>query len=181
MKKITIPVFISVAVLLIVFFIVFPHVEIKTESQLIRFSYTGDFSEYDNNHSYNEIYCYYPKRDISIRSFDVQKFLFFYRISMEYIDGDFREKQFVLPESYIENFLENAVIESNTNNIAVADLIQGKTAIVGNTKYPGNDYTNAIFYQLDGRYEEMYVFESDGLVVIQVGSPDELPKYIAYR
>ena len=33
----------------------------------------------------------------------------------------------------------------------------------------------------DKKWEELYVFESEGLTVIQVGSPDELPKYIAYK
>ena len=100
---------------------------------------------------------------------------------MNYIEGDFRETQFVLEESYIENFLNNAEIISNDNNIQLVSLIEGKTAIVGNTRYVGNDYNNGIFYKLDGRHEELYVFNVDDLLVIQVGSPDELPKYIAYK
>ena len=31
------------------------------------------------------------------------------------------------------------------------------------------------------KWETLYVFESEGLTVIQVGSTDELPKFIAYR
>ena len=48
-------------------------------------------------------------------------------------------------------------------------------------KYSGNEYDKGIFYTLDGKYQEMYVFESEGYTVIQVGSPDELPKFIAYK
>ncbi len=33
-----------------------------------------------------------------------------------------------------------------------------------------------IYCVLDGRYEEMYVFCADDLLVIRVGSPDECPK-----
>jgi hypothetical protein len=172
----------SVFVLFIVTaLIAYPHIEFKTEDKLIRFSYTDDFSEYDDNHSYNELYAYNEKHDVSIKSFDVKKFLFFYVIEMEYIPGDFREVQFILEESYIENFIKNAKICENDKNIDIASLIEGKEAIVGNTRYTGNDYTTGIFYELDGRYEEMYVFFVDDLLVIQVGSPDELPKFIAYK
>ena len=83
--------------------------------------------------------------------------------------------------SLIENFIKNAKICENDKNIDIASLIEGKEVIVGNTRYTGNDYTTVIFYELDGRYEEMYVFIVDDLLVIQVGSPDELPKFIAYK
>ena len=180
MKK-TIFILITITSILVVFLIAYPFIEINTGNKLIRCSYDGDFSEYDKNQSYNELYCYNEKHDVSISSFDVKKFLFFYTISMDYIEGDFRKTQFVLEESYIERFLKKAEIIDNENNIQLASLIEGKTAVVGNTRYLGNDYNNAIFYKLDGKYEEMYVFYIDDLLVIQVGSPDELPKYIAYK
>lgn len=100
---------------------------------------------------------------------------------MEYVKGDVRETEFILDEAYIINFLENAEIEYNDNNIDLAKLIEGKEAVVGNQRYLGNDYANGIFYELDGKYEEMYIFYVDDLLVIQVGSPDEQPKFIAYR
>ncbi|MBP3705656.1 MAG: hypothetical protein J6J13_00190 [Clostridia bacterium] len=180
MKK-TIFILITITSVLVVFLIAYPFIEIDTGKKLIKCSYDGDFSEYDTNQSYNELYCYNEKHDVSIRSFDVKKFLFFYTISMDYIEGDFRKTQFVLEESYIERFLKKAEIIDNENNIQLASLIEGKTAVVGNTRYLGNDYNNAIFYKLDGKYEEMYIFYIDNLLVIQVGSPDELPKYIAYK
>ena len=175
MKRVIIIVLTVIFLLIAVLFIAYPHIEFKTKDKLIRFSYSDDFSEYDDNHSYNE------KHDVSIKSFDVKKFLFFYVIEMEYIPGDFREVQFILEESYIENFIKNAKICENDKDIDIASLIEGKEAIVGNTRYTGNDYTIGIFYELDGRYEEMYVFFVDDLLVIQVGSPDELPKFIAYK
>jgi hypothetical protein len=100
---------------------------------------------------------------------------------MEYEEGNYCDTQFVLEEDYIRDFLARAEIEENVNNLDIAKLIEGKEAIVGNTRYLGNDYENAIFYVLDGKYEELYVFYVDDLLVIQVGSPDESPKYIAYR
>ena len=167
--------------ILTAFLTVFPFIEIDTGKRLIRCNYNGDFSEYDKNHSYNELYCYNEEYDVSIKNFEVKNFLFFHTVSMEYIKGDFRKTQFVLPQSYIENFINNAQIIENEKNIQLSTLIEGKTAIEGNKRYTGNDYDNALFYKLDGKYEEMYIFYSDDLLVIQVGSPDELPKYIAYK
>lgn len=181
MKKKTKIIILTIAIVITSLLIVFPFIEIDTGEQLICCSYTGDFSKYDKNHSYNELYCYSEEHDISISNFDVNNFLFFYTITMDYIEGDFRESQFVLPETYITNFIENAEIKENTNKINIAELIENKTAIVGNTQYSGNDYTNGIFYYLDGKHEELYVFKHNNLIVIQVGSPDELPKYIAYK
>ena len=172
---------IAVAVVVAVGLVIYPNIVIDTGDRLLVCNYTGDFSGYDENHSYNEVYCYNEKYDVSIRTFDVSNFLFFHVISMEYVEGDVRETEFVLEESYIKNFLENAEITDNENNIDLAKLIEGKEAIVGNTRYLGNDYTQGIFYKLDGRYEEMYIFYAEDLLVIQVGSPDELPKFIAYK
>lgn len=181
MKKAIIIAVISVVVLIAAFLIVFPHIEIDTGEKLIRCSYSDDFSEYDDNHSYNERYAYNEKHDVSIRTFDVHKFLFFYTIHMEYVEGDVRKTEFILEESYIENFIENADIYDNEKNIDLAELIEGREAVVGNTRYSGNDYETGIYYTLDGEDGEMYIFYDDDLLIIQVGSPDELPKFIAYK
>ncbi len=181
MKKIIIIVSSVIAVLFLSFLIAYPFIEIDTGDALIRCSYTDDFSEYETNQSYNELYCYNEKHDVSIKTFDVKKFLFFYTITMEYIPGDFREVQFVLEESYIKDFIENASIEECPEGFDLAALIEGREAIVGNTRYLGNEYDYGIFYELNGRYDEMYIFYVDDLLIIQVGSPDELPKFIAYK
>lgn len=172
---------IALAVVLATALVIYPNIVIDTGDRLLVFNYTGDFSEYEVNQSYNEVYCYNEKYDVSLKTFDVSNFLFFHVVSMEYVEGDVRETEFILEESYIANFLEKAEITDNSNNIDLAKLIEGKEAIVGNKRYLGNDYTQAIFYKLDGRYEEMYIFYVEDLLVIQVGSPDELPKFIAYK
>ncbi len=162
-------------------FFIYPNIEFKKDGKLYVCSYSDDFSEFEENAGYNELFFYNEKRDISVKTFDVKNFLFFYLLTFEYEEGDLRKTQFVLEEEYIEYWLNNAEINDNSNNIDIAELIRGKKAIVGNKKYSGNEYNNGIFFELDGRYDEMYVFESDGLTVIQVGSPDESPKYIAYK
>ena len=87
MTKNKLPVLVAavVVVLLAAALIVYPFVEIDTGEKLIRCSYSDDFSAYDQNHSYNEVYSYYEKRDISIKGFQVKKFLFFHNIHMEYV------------------------------------------------------------------------------------------------
>lgn len=180
MKRVII-IAVSFAILIAAFLLIYPIIELDTGEKLIRCSYTDDFSEYDINHSYNEVYCYNEKHDVSIKNFETKKFWFFYTIHMKYVKGDERETEFILEEAYIENFIKNAKIEDNVNNIDIATLIDGKKAIVGNTRYTGNDYENGIYYTLDGEYEEMYVFSKDGLLIIQVGSPDENPRFIAYK
>lgn len=180
MKKVLIAVTILFIVLITAFLLAYPHIEIDTGEKIIRFSYSDDFSEYDDNHSYNETYAYNEKHDVSIKSFEVKSFLCFHTIHMEYVEGDVRDWQFFLDESYIENFIENAEIYDNEKNIDLAKLIEGKTAVVGNRKYNAEE-KDGIYYTLDGEDGEMYVFYVDDLLVIQVGSPDESPRYIAYK
>lgn len=179
-KNIIIPVIITL-VIIGLFLIIYPTVEIQTEEKLIAFRYTDDTAEFETEFSFNETYVYYDDRDITITDFSFEKFWFFHVITMEYEEGNYCDTQFFLEEDYIKDFLERAEIEDNVNNLDIAKLIEGKEAIVGNTRYLGNDYENAVFYILDGKYEELYVFYIDDLLVIQVGSPDESPKYIAYK
>lgn len=168
-------------ILVLAVFVVYPNIEFKKDGKLYVCSLSDDFSRYEENPSYNELYFYNEKHDISLKTFDVKNFLCFYLFTFEYEEGDKRKTQFILEEEYIDYWLENAVIEENADNVDIKSLIAGRKAIVSNTRYLGNDYKKAIFYTLDGKYEEMYIFESDGLIVIQVGSPDESPRYIAYK
>lgn len=179
-KKIWIPIIITF-VIIGLFLIIYPTVEIQTENKLIAFRYTDDTAEFETEFSFNETYVYYEDRDITIKDFDFKKFWFFHVISMGYVEGNYCDTQFVLEEDYIRDILERAEIEENVNDLDLAQLIEGKEAVVGNTRYLGNDYENAIYYVLDGKYEELYVFYVEDLLVIQVGSPDESPKYIAYK
>ncbi len=180
MKK-GIAIILSFIVLILAVVLIYPNIEFQKNGKLYACSFSDDFSKYEENPSYNELYFYYEKRDISLKTFDVKNFLCFYLFTFEYEEGDKRETQFVLEEKFVEYWIENAKITDNEKNIDVAALINGKQAIVGNKRYTTDDEKDAIFYELDGDYGEMYIFECDDLTVIQIGSPDESPKYIAYK
>ena len=167
--------------LVVCIIVVYPKIEFKKDGKLYVCSFSDDFSRFEENASYNEVYFYNEKHDVSLKNFDVKNFLCFYLFSFYYVEGDVRKTQFVLVDEYIDYWLENAKITDNSENVDVAALIKGKKAIVGNKRYSSDEEKKAIFYELDGKYEEMYIFECDGLTVIQVGSPDESPKYIAYK
>lgn len=172
---------INAIIIMVGFLVLFPMVELDDGKKIIKFSYSDDISEFEVNSCYNESYFYNEKRDISIYDFEFKKLLFFHAIVLNYEAGNVCDTEYVLEEKYINNFLANAIIEENNNNIDLAELIDGKTAIVGNIKYFGNDYLNSIDYILDGKHEKLYVFYVDDLFVIQVGLSDEGSKYIAYR
>ena len=168
-------------VLILAVVLIYPNIEFRKNGKLYVCSFSDDFSEFEENPAYNELFFYNEERDISLKSFNVNNFLCFYLLSFDYEEGDLRKTQFMLEEEYISYWLKNAKIEENLNNIDIAKLIEGKKAVVSNKRYSGNDYENAIYYTLDQDEEVMYAFESDGLLVIQVGSPDESPKFIAYK
>ncbi len=178
-KRIFVP--LMVVAFIAALLIIYPHIEIDTGKSLVRFSYSDRLDDYEDNASFGEVYFYNEEHDVSLYTFDIRKFWFFYVIVMDYVEGDARETQFVLGEEYIKNFIKNAEIEHNSENIDLEALIEGKTAIPDNKRYLGNDYNTAIYYVLNGRHEVMYIFESEGLLVIQVGNTDEGPKYIAYK
>ena len=133
---------------LVVFLVIYPFILIDTGDRLIKFSYDGDVSEFEDVSCYDESYFYDEKRDISIYDFDFNKFMFFHVDVMKYEIGNVCDTEYLLEESYIDNFLNNAVIMSNEKNISLDELISGKNAIVSNTRYFGNDYENMIEYTL---------------------------------
>ena len=161
--------------------ILYPNIEINKDNKIIKFSYSDDISRFEDEDCYSESYFYNKKRDISIYNYDFKKFLFFHIIIIEYKEGNICDTEYLLEESYINDFVNNAEIEENENNIDISKLIANKEAIVGNTRYQGNEYDNAIYYILKGKQEVLYVFYIDDLLVIQVGYSDEGPKYIAYK
>lgn len=165
----------------VLFVLIYPNVEFKSNNKFYACRYSDDFSDFEENASYNELYFYYPSENISLKNFDVKKFLFFYVFCFDYVEGDFRKTQFLLEEDYIKHWIKNAVIEENPLNIDLSEIIKNKTAVVSNKRYLGNEYDKCITYTLDGKWETLYVFESEGMTVIQVGSTDELPKFIAYK
>ena len=91
------------------------------------------------------------------------------------------DAEYLLEESYIKRVINEAEITDNSNNINLEELIKGKEAIVGNTKYYSENEKIELYYILDGKEEEMFIFYVDDLLVIQVGLSDEGPKFIAYK
>ncbi len=162
--------------------IIYPNIEFKKDGKLYACRFSDDFSEFEQNPSVNEQYFYNEKHDVSLKTFNVKNFLCFYLFTFDYVEGDARKTMFVLDEEFINYWLENAQIEENSDNVDIRKLIEGKSAIVGNKRYSNeNDDGKYIFYKLDGKWDEMCVFESEGLLVIRIGSVDESPKYIAYK
>jgi hypothetical protein len=100
---------------------------------------------------------------------------------MDYIEGNYCDRQYHIESSYIDDLIARGEITDNEWNLDLAKILQGKTAVEGNKKYPGNEYDKAIYYLLDGKDEVVYIYESEGMTILQVGYSDEGPKYIAYK
>ena len=181
MKKKVLIVLVTVVLLISFILVVLPNIVIYDDNEVTFISYSDDISRFGDVGCYDESYYYYEDLDISIYNFEVEKKGFLYFITLEYEEGNICETEYVLEESYIKKFLSDAVIEENNNNIDLEKLISNKKAIIGNTKYFGNEYDNAIYYTLDGKENVMYIFYVDDLLVIQVGYSDEGPKFIAYK
>lgn len=179
-KKIII---ISIVVLFIgLLFALIPYIKIDIGSKIIYLKY-NDFidEEYENDMCYHESVSYVKSKDISINKINIEKKFIFYLFTLEYVNGNLCDTEYLLEESYIENFINNAEIIYNSHNIDIKKLIEGKTAVVSNTRYTGNEYDTFIEFKLDNKYEIMYVFYNDDLLILGVGSPDESTKFIAYK
>lgn len=170
-----------IIVLIIIALLLLPHITIRTENKIKIISYSDDISKYETNLCYDESYSYNEKWDVSIYEFDIKKVGMFYIITFEYEEGNVCDYEYYLEESYIKNVIENAEITYNSHNIDLEELIQDKEAIVSNTLYLNNDYTTMIEYKLNDKYEIMYIFYQDDLLVLQVGNRDEGAKFIAYK
>ena len=154
---------------------------VDKNNKLIFISYRDDISEFEDDFCYHESITYNKKRDISIKEFNIKKYFIFYLYSLEYEKSNLCETEWQLEEEYITNFINNAEITYNPSDINIEALIKDKTPVVSNTRYLGNDYETVINYKLDNKYEEMYIFYKDDLLIIQVGNPDETTKFIAYK
>lgn len=180
-SKILLGILIAFIVFVAAFLIIFPNIEIRKDNKLIICSYSDYLSEFDENLSYGEIYSYSEKRDISVKNCSFKKFLFFFVFEYDYVEGDFRKTQFVLKEEILKDWITNGKVIENPKNIDIKALIEGKKSIVGNTRYLGNDYDTSVTYKLGKDYQEFFVFYKDDLLIIQMGTSDELPKFIAYK
>ena len=181
MKKKVILGIISTITLLIGILILLPLIKIDNGETLKFISYSDDISKYETYTCYHESVSYNQKEDISITSFGIKKHFIFYFFNLEYEKGNLCDTEWQLEEEYIKNFINNAEIIENKENIDVKSLIEGKTAIVSNTRYLNHDYDTSIVFKLNNKYDIMYIFYQDGLLILQVGSPDETTKFIAYK
>ena len=127
--KIIIPIIVIVIIL-----ITLPLFEFKISNKLYAIRYKDDMTEFETNSCYDESYYYNEKHNISLTTFNYKQILFLHIYYFDYIENNICENEYVLEESYIKNFIENAKIESNNLNINIEKLIDGKTAVVGNTK-----------------------------------------------
>lgn len=178
----------SVVIVIGIFLLIYPNIEFYNNGYLYMMSYKSDFidsedfEKLEEEMCYNELYAYNKEKDISILSWDYEGFLFFKWFKVKYQKGNICETEFLLEESYIKHFLKDAEIIENKNKVNLGELIKGKEAIVSNKRYPWNDKYKYIEYKLDGKRTEMFIStDEDGLLIIQVGSSDESPKYIAYK
>lgn len=167
---------------IILLFILISQIKIDTGSKIMYLKYNDYLDEeYEDNMCYHESVSYVKSKDISVNKISIEKKFIFYLFTLEYVEGNLCDTEYVLEESYIKNFINNAEITYNSHNLDIKKLIEGKTAMVSNTRYTGNEYNTFINYKLDGRYEIMYIFYKDDLLVLQVGYPDESTKFIAYK
>ena len=162
-------------------FILLPLIEFDINNKIIYISYNDDFSKYEDYTCYHESVSYNEKKNISITDIDIKKYFIFYKITLKYEKGNLCEREYLLEENYIKRFINEAEIIDNPNNINLKELIKDKKPIVGNTRYFDNDYETYIEYKLDDKYETMYIFYNEDLLIIQVGNPDETIKFIAYK
>lgn len=183
MKRKLFIVLITIVVVLVVGYLCLPFIEYKSDDNLYAFAREESFGEFEENLCYSENVSYNEKRNISIISWDMKKLpLGNYMLVLGYEEGNLCANEYVLEEDYIDNFLKNAKIAEESDDVDLASLIKDKKAIVSNTRYPWNDDYKWIGYELDGKYEEMYISTNEeGLLIIQVGNSDEGPRFIAYK
>lgn len=177
-----------ILVFIILLLFVYPNIEFYKDNYLYMMSYSSDYidsedlKELEQEFCYDESYSYNKKRNISTSSFSYNNFLFFKWFKVSYKKGNVCDKEYLLEESYINNFLENAKIIENESNVDLGKLIEGKKAIVSNKRYSWNDNNKYIGYMLDNKYMDMFIWTNEeGLLIIQVGLSDEGSKYIAYK
>jgi hypothetical protein len=181
----------AVAVVLAAGLLIYPNITIQTEDQIIACRYSDDTSQFETEVSADECYVYWEDRDVTWSGFDVKKLGPFHIIYLETEPGNTINSKYALDPDYMDQFLAGAVIdvvEKDYKEIDftlddLADLIAGKQAVEGGGRYVCPDYDAAtkIYYTLDGQESFMSIFETDGLLVIQVGYSDEGPKFIAYE
>ena len=168
--------------------LIYPNIEFYNNNYLYMMSYSKnmekseDYNELEQEFCYDESYSYNKKRNISIINWEYKNFLFFRWFKISYKKGNVCDTEYVLEESYIKHFINNAKLIENEDNIDLSKLIENKKAVVENKRYSLDDNRSYIEYYLDNEYKEMFIsINEEGLIIIQVGLSDEGPKFIVYK
>ena len=130
---------------------------------------------------YDDGLTYLKKRNITVKNIDFKKigFLWYHRVIFE--EGNLCDYEFYIEEKDFLYMITKGEILENKDKIDLVEMIKGKEAIVGNTRYPWVEEYKYLQIKVDKDYKDVYVSERDGLLVIQIGNGDEGPKYIAYK
>ena len=168
--------------------LIYPHIELKKDNYIYMFSYgkdlidSEDFQKLEDELCYDESYAYNKKRNITLKKYEYKNFLFFKYLKAKYVEGNLCETEYILEQSYIQDFIENAIILENKDNVNIEELIRNKTPIIKNKRYSLSEDYKYIEYNLNKKNMSMYIYESDDkLLVIQVNINDETKKFIAYK
>ncbi|MBR3755860.1 MAG: hypothetical protein IKK48_02015 [Firmicutes bacterium] len=191
MKRKPLRILAAAAVFIAAVLLIYPNITIQTEAQLIACRYSDDTSAFETEISADECYVYDATRNVTWSGFDVKKFGPFYVLIFETEPGNAIASKYALDPGYMDTFLARAeieLVEKDYKEIAfdvddVAALLSGKTPMEAGGRYtcPDYDVATKIYYTLDGEESFMSIYETDGLLVVQVGYPDEGPKFIAYK
>ncbi|MDD5888346.1 MAG: hypothetical protein PUC82_02535 [bacterium] len=160
--------------------IIYPHIEYQKNGKLYVYSYSEDYTSWEENSCYDDGVSYNKKRNITIKNIELKEFLFFKLFIMDYEDGNLCEKEYYLSENYIKKVIKNAHIIENEHNINLDELIKNKIALELNRRYSLPDNYDVITYKISSKIENMFIYNIENLLVIQIGFSDENPKYIAY-
>ncbi len=181
----------ALAVLAVAVFIIYPKITIQSEDQIIACRFSDDPSQFETEVSADENYVYWAERDVTWSGFDVKKLGPFYVIYLETEPGNTIASKYALDPGYMDQFLSKAVIDVVEKDYKEIDftlsdvkaLLDGKTPVQGDGKYTCPDYDAAyrIYYHLGDEENVMYLYEIGDLLIVQVGYPDEGPKFIAYE
>ena len=128
--KIFTVILIALAFVILLTALVYPNIEFRKNGKLYVCRFSDDFSEFEENASYNELYFYNEKRDISLKNFNSKNFLCLYLLSFDYVEGDARKTQFILEEEFIEYAYKGDTISSEDGTETITGNAKPETKIV---------------------------------------------------
>lgn len=138
--------------------------------------------EDDNSFTcYDENITYMPDKDISITNYGYKEVGIFRYNKLTFEKGNLCDLEFYISEKDFLDMITKGEVIENEDKLDLVEMIKGKEAIVGNTRYNWEDDYKYIELKVGKDSKEIYVTERDGLLVIQIGNSDEGPKYIAYK